>query len=64
MLVVPEQRPVRVRRQGGLAGAGEAEEHRNVVAVATLAEQCIGITPCCGRTKFRYVKTDFFISPA
>src|SRR3546814_19742299 len=29
-----------------------------------LAEQCIGMTPCGGRTKLRTVKTAFFISPA
>ena len=49
VLVVADQRAVRVGGERGLAGAGEAEEDRAVAVGPTLAEQCIGITPFSGR---------------
>ena len=65
MLVVADERPVRVGGERRLAGAGQTEEERDVVAVgAELALQCMGKIPLPGSTWFMTVKIDFLISPA
>ena len=63
VLVVADQRALRIGRQRRLAGAGEAEEEGGRPP-ARLAEQCIGITPREGSRWFSAVNTAFFISPA
>ena len=49
VLVVADELAGGVGRERGLAGAGEAEEDRPCrPSGPTLAEQCIGNTPCAG----------------
>jgi hypothetical protein len=43
MLVVADQLALGIGRQGGLAGAGQAEEDRAVAVSPSLTEQCIGM---------------------
>ncbi len=49
MLVVADQRAIRIGRQRGLAGARQAEKTAASPSGPTLAEQCIGMTPFSGR---------------
>ena len=64
VLVVADQRAVRLGRERRLARPGEAEEIATSPASPTFAEQCIGKTPSSGSRSFISVKIDFLISPA
>jgi hypothetical protein len=63
MLVVADERAVGVGRQVVLPVPDRPKKTAVSPSGPMLAEQCIGMMPCCGSRKLSRPNTDFFISP-